>query len=392
MKKLILYGLPMSFDIIVGLTLFVGRHGLASRGYDEAVVGSIVMFYGIGYVIASLSMSRIIKPDRAKRQLLTGLAAVIVICLILANTQQLALIQALYGLLPLATSLLFNAFQIFMLGISNQDTRPLAETAGHFTFSWSMGFALGPFVSSLLKSVLPWSQIYYLAAALAILVGAILYNYKPQKSATISAQTSETQSVNGRSLAGPAWLGLVVGLTVWTAVSVYWPVQAVQLGIPANQRGWVEFAFAITQGFAALLLTYVHRWHYKPGWLLILGSAGVVALGIFGLITHVVFFVIASLLFGAYLGGLFSYMVYHSMVEEEKAVRRVALNETFVGISFLAASPVANILHREGTPFGPSYLVLGAILIAGVLAQTLFARTLLKQESQIVVSVQGADF
>jgi len=380
MKKLILFGLPMSFDIIVGLTLFVGRHGLASRGYGEATVGSIVMFYGIGYVIASLSMARIIKPDRAKRQLLTGLVAVIVICLMLANTQQLILIQALYGALPMATSLLFNAFQIFMLGISNQDTRPLAETAGHFTFAWSMGFALGPFVSSLLKNILPWSQIYYGAAAFATLVGIVLYSYKPKTSATISTQTSETPPSNGRSLAGPAWLGLVIGLTVWTAVSVYWPVQAVQLGIPETQRGWVEFVFAIAQGFSALLLTYVHRWHYKPSWLLIIGGAGVVALGIFGLIAQAALFVVASMLYGAYLGGLFSYMVYHSMVEEEKAVRRVALNETFVGISFLIASPVANTFHRKGAPFGPSYLSLGALLIVGVLAQTLFARTLLRRE------------
>ena len=71
------------------------------------------------------------------------------------------------------------------------------------------------------------------------------------------------------------------------------------------------------------------------------------------------------------------------MVEEDKAVRRVALNETFVGISFLIASPVANAIHREGTPFGPSYLILGAILIAGVLAQTLFASTLLKRSADI---------
>jgi hypothetical protein len=274
-----------------------------------------------------------------------------------------------------------------MLGISNQDTRPLAVTAGHFTFSWSIGYALGPFVSSLLKSTLPWSQIYYLAAILAAAVGAVVYSFKPQKPAEPVARPTASQPSNGPSLAGAAWLGLGIGLTVWNVVLVYWPVQAVHLGIPAERRGWPEFASAMMQGIAALLLTYVHRWHYKPVWLLLIGGAGIAALGVFGVAAPALLFVAGGVLYGAYLGSLFSYMVYHAMVEEDKAVRRVAINETFVGISYLIASPLATLLHREGTPFGPSYFTLGVILIVGVLAQTLFAHTLLKREGRAVVGV-----
>ena len=389
MKKIILFGLPLVFDIIVSLVLFVGRHSLASQGYGEKTVGSIVMFYGIGYVIASLLMTRIVKPQRAKQQLLGALAGVIVICVALANVQRLIVIQVLYGLFPLTASLLFNAFQIYMLGISNQDTRPLAETAGHFTFAWSIGFALGPFASSALKSTFAWSQIYYLAAVLAALSGIVLYGFKPHKSDATHAQTPSAPHSHGQSLVESAWLGLVIGLVVWNAVLVYWPVQAVQMGIADNQRGWTEFAFALMQGLAALLLTYVHRWHYKPLWLLILGGSGIVALGVFGLATHAWLFVVGAILYGAYSGSLYSFMVYHAMVEEDKAVRRVALNETFVGLAYLSASPVAALLHKEGAPFGPSYLFLGVILIVGVLGQTLFAHSLLKRDLPQPVEVES---
>ena len=388
MKKIILFGLPLTFDIIVSLVLFVGRHSLASQGYGEKTVGSIVMFYGIGYVIASLLMTRIVKPQRAKQQLIGALAGVILICVALANVQQLIFIQVLYGVFPLMASLLFNAFQIYMLGISNQDTRPLAETAGHFTFAWSIGFALGPFASSALKSLFPWSQIYYLAALLAALAGIVLYGFKPHESdGAARARMSSTTHSHGSSLVEPAWLGLVIGLIVWNAVLVYWPVQAVQMGIADNQRGWTEFAFAMMQGLAALLLTYVHRWHYKPIWLLIMGGSGIIALSVFGLSTQASFFVVGAILYGAYCGSLYSYMVYHAMVEEDKAVRRVALNETFVGIAYLSASPVAALLHKGGAPFGPSYLFLGIILIAGVLGQTLFAHNLLRRNTPQSIEV-----
>jgi MFS family permease len=388
-NTLILYGFPLIFDIIVSTTLFVGRHGLASQGYGESTVGSIVLGYGVGYVISCLLMPRIIKPHRAKGQMLGALAGVIAICLILANAQRLLLIQALYCLFPFLTSLLFNAFQIYMLGISNQNARPLAMTAGHFTLAWSIGYALGPFASSALKNALEWSQIYYLVALLTGLVSIVLYAFKPQRSSTQaqSMQTAGAQNGNGRSLVGPAWLGLLFGWTVLNAVLVYWPVQAVQLGIPAGQRGWVEFAYALMQGISALLLTYVPRWHYKPAWLLILGGSGVAALGVFGLSAHTLLFVVGAVLYGTFTGGMFSYMVYHSMVEEDKAVRRVAMNETFVGITYLAASPVATLLHKEGTPFGPSYLFLDIILIVGVLGQTLFAYSLLKRDTPQPVEV-----
>ncbi|MCD6284517.1 MAG: MFS transporter, partial [Anaerolineae bacterium] len=370
LKRFVLYGLPLLADLIVGLVLFVGRHSLASRGFDEATVGSIVLVYGFGYVVSSLLMAKIVTPARAKAEMLISLASIALICLVLVNVQALFLMQVLYCIFPLVVSMYFNAFQIYMLGISNEDARPLAITIGRFTFSWSVGYAVGPFVSSLLKNYSTWAQIYYLAAGVAVVMGLLLYRFKPLREERAERVTEPVpEQSQRRSLVRASWVGLLLGWTGYNALMIYWPVQAVQLGVSSTTKGMVEFAFAAAQAVSALALSYVPGWHHKPKWLAGLGSLAVIALVLFSRAASAPLFVVAGLLYGTYLGGMWSHVAYHSMLEEDKAVRRVALNETFVGICFLIASPLAGLLHRSGTPFGGSYLRLAGILAVGLIAE-----------------------
>ena len=83
-----IYSYPFAVDIVVAVLLFVGRHSLASRGFDENVVGSILLCYGIGYCVSSLFMRRIVRVRQARWQMAGALVAVVVACCWLANTQQ----------------------------------------------------------------------------------------------------------------------------------------------------------------------------------------------------------------------------------------------------------------------------------------------------------------
>jgi len=386
LKAVILYGFPLIADIVVGLVLFVGRHALASRGYDDATVGSVVLVYGAGYVVASLLMARIVRPALAKVQQMIALAAIVAICLVLANVERLVAIQVLYGIFPFATSLYFNAYQVYMLGINEQDGRPLAALAGHFTFSWSLGFAAGPFVSSLLRSVVTWSQTLYVAAALAALIGALLYTFNPARrdnaaSGVSPRATGDAGAARRPNLIGPAWLGLLVGWTVYNAVLIYWPVQAVQQDVPAALRGLVEFLAALAQAFSALALVSVSRWQHKPGWLAALGGLAVAALVVFGAAHGLAGMAVAALLYGAFTGSMFSLVVYHAMSDPARAVRRIALNEVVVGISFLLASGVARLFHPAGTSFGRAYAGLTVVLAVGIVAQALYATVLTRRRA-----------
>lgn len=416
MKKLIIYLFPLVVDVIVGLNMFLGRHSLANRGYGEAVVASIVLCFGIGYVISSLLMIRLVRPRLAKSQMLIALAGMIALSVALANTQNLLTMQVLYSIFPFLASLFFNAYQIYILGISNQDARPLSTTAGHFVLAWSIGFALGPLISSQLVAFFDWSNVYYVSAILAGLLGLLLFTFNPASTQVVgqgktAGESRDREAIQlplgsleplaggrepvlpvqrtpERSLVVPAWIGLLVGLTVWNVVLIYWPVQAAAASLPANLRGTAETSAALAQAASALALTYFAGWLRKPSWILGLGLFGMAGLLYLSQVANISWFFIGALSYGVYMGSMFSLAVYHAMEDESKAVFRVALNETLIGVSFLLAFPFSAWFHPEGAPFSLSYLLLAAFLALGLLAQFVLASRLVRSRMPGEMAVQ----
>jgi hypothetical protein len=385
MKKIILYIFPFSVDIIVGLILFLGRHSLASQGYEESTVATIAFFYGIGYVIASLLMIRIVKPNLARSEMFISLAGMILLGILLANTYQLRTIQLLYFIFPFMASLFFNSYQIFMLGVSNHDERPLHVTAGHFTTAWALGYALGPFVSSQLVEIFDWNQVYYLASFLAGLVGLVLLGFNPRRkvlqSADLESPMHKLSEVGEPDLVFPAWMGLLLGQAIWNVVMVFWPVQAVQLDITAGLRGIPEFMAAFCLGLAAFALTYAKDWFRTPTWITGLGISGILGLLVMSILPGFLRFPIGMAFYGVYSGSFFSLAVYHAMHIDQQAVKRVAINEVLVGFGFLLAFPLSIIFHPSGVSFSQSYLILSVVLAVGIIIQSIIILRITNQFS-----------
>jgi MFS family permease len=386
MPKFLTNLLPLTADVIASLVLFLGRHSLASRGYSETTVGTLVLVYGLGYMLSSLLMTRLIRKHLARLQMLGALAGMMVISIVLANVHSLPAILALYTIFPFALSMFFNALQIYLLGASTQESRPLAQTIGHFTFSWSVGFALGPILASFLVTQYEWSQVYYLAALLAFLVGLPLLIYKPKPVSDVQSEKTVSnilaESEKAPNLVIPGWIGLLAGLAVWNTAMVFWPVQAVQLQVPNNIKGIAEFLFAITQAFAALGLAYFSGWRTRPAWFLLYGSLGVTALLLMSVFGGSWIFFGGFMLYGAYLGSAFSLSVYHCMSDESQAVRRVALNETLIGLAFLLSYPLAAIFRPQNGEFGQSYAMLALLLAFSLVIQALSARRITSAATQ----------
>jgi len=374
-RNAVIYSYPFLVDIVVALLLFVGRHSLASRGLPESTVGSVLLCYGLGYCGASLFMRHFVRPALARAQMVGALAVVVAACVALARVEHVLAVQVLFALVPVAISLFFNSFQAYMLGITADTGRRLSAMAGHYTFSWSLGYALGPLVSGASRTYMEWAHVYYLAAALTAAVAVLVGWFRPHRAPPGEAgdPPREPQRAPGRSLIGPAWLGVALGWIGWNAVSTYWPVQATQIGFAAHIKGAVEFAFAVAQSLGALALIRLGAWHHRPLALPLLGAFGVGGLLVFAAASSPTAFVAAALLLGLYTSATFSFMVYHSMYDADRAVKRVAYNETVVGASFLVAPVLASGLHHNGAPFGPSYVALAALLGAGVAVQALWA-------------------
>ncbi|MFA6110698.1 MAG: MFS transporter [Candidatus Latescibacterota bacterium] len=378
-RNAVIYVFPFALDIAVALLLFVGRHSLASRGLGPEVVGSILLCFGGGYLVASLFMRRIVRPRLARMQMLGALGALAAICALLPRVESVWLTQVAFCAVPFSTSLFFNAFQAYMLGVAHDTAKPLAAMAGHYTFAWSLGYALGPFASGWARSWCDWAQIYYLAAAIAVLVGVLVLWFRPasrEEARSGPAPAPPPSSSSRGSLVVPSWIGVALAWIGWNAVSTWWPVQAATLGYSAAVKGAVEFAFALSQSLGALALVYAGAWHHRPALLPGFGLAGVLGLVVLASAGSPAVFGVGAVLYGLYTSSAFSLMVYHSMLDPERAVARVAVNETVVGFSFLAGPVVAGLVVGPGGVVEAGYGRLALLLLLGIAVQTWSARSM----------------
>ncbi len=392
-RNALIYVFPFALDIAVALLLFVGRHSLASRGLGPDVVGSILLCFGGGYLVASLFMRHIVRPHLARRQMLLALAALAALCIWLPQVESVHWTQVAFCLVPLSTSLFFNAFQSFMLGVSQDAAKPLAAMAGHYTCAWSLGYALGPFASGWARAWCSWAQIYYLAAAIAGAVAILVLLFRPrgEKSAPAVAP-APAMARRGTALVGPAWLGVALAWIGWTVVSIWWPVQAAALAFTPTVKGGVEFAFAVSQSLGALALVYAGAWHHRPGLVFAFGGLGLVGLAVLTAAGSPALFGAGAVLYGLYTSSAFSAMVYHSMLEPHRAVARVAVNETVVGSSFFVGPLVAGAVEwaRGATCVGSAggmaaYGWLAMLLALGLAVQFGWTRRLASAPTRAAV-------
>ncbi|MFH0920801.1 MAG: MFS transporter [Fibrobacterota bacterium] len=376
MRHALIYLFPLAFDIIVSVSLFAGRHSLAERGLDTGTVGSILTMYGIGYIVASLLMGKIIRPAAARFQMIAAVVLTAIVLIAIANSGRVRVIQGFFLVLPLTCSFFFNAYQSFMLGFDSNAGKSLTRTAAHYTGAWSIGFALGPFAASFVKKNLDWPSAYYTAAGIALCIGlAALFFRAPAQTEKPAVPKSLVEAPR-KSFAIAAWIGTLTGWTALNMIFIYWPVQAEALGLDVRMKGLVEFCFAIAQALFAFSLAGMPAAYYYSLRLPFAGVFGIVAALFFAFAGGPAGFIIGALIFGLYAAHILNAMIYHSMVEKEKAVRRVAINEVTVGLSFMLASPIANGLHSLFPAFTGSYLAVAGFIAAGVLLQWLVFRGL----------------
>lgn len=378
LQNALLFLLPFTMDIIVGLLLFVGRHSLASQGYSETTVGTILLFYGAGYILFSLLMRKIIRPAHARLQIIASILLIAFSSVFLANISSLRLTQIAFFIFSFAATLYFNALQSFMLKISNQVLKPLSTLACQYTLSWSLGFALGPLLSSQLKNYCTWSQTYYLSTALSLFLLILMLFLKPSHKPEPFRGPSQISSIK-KGYPKPAWVGILLAWTGWTIVSTYWPVQAAQQGFSSSVKGAVEFTFAISQAIFAMVLIFFPNRYQKSWWILLFGLTGVTGIFIFGAAKTTILFLLGASLYGAFTASIFTNLVYQAMAEPDYSVRRVAINEVCVGIGFTLGPILGAFLHRPNTSFAQPYYSLGIILAAGIIALTWYSRNQIKK-------------
>lgn len=381
MTNIIIYMFPLLLDIIVSLSMFILRHSFAESNMDEKFIGLVALIYGLVYIISSILMGRIIKPALAKMQIIISLGIMCVLMLILALIKTPLLTLIIFAGVPAAASMFFNAFQSFLLKLENHADKHLSLTAGHYTFAWSVGFALGPFITAIIKKYSNWQATYYFAAFITLVLATVIVFIKqPVSKAAPVTKSVPVAKHTGKSdppLPFSGWLGVLIALVGWVIISIYWPVQAKKLDLGITIKGSVEFIFAITQAFSALVICIFLRWYHKPKLLPLLGLSGIVSLILFAFAASPVLFIAGAFFYGIYTGSCFTYMVYHAMLDEKKAVKRVAVNEFIVGASYLTGPLIASLFISMLHSYKYAYLAVLVFIACGVLVQTFIAAGLM---------------
>lgn len=365
-RALLLYLVPLAADVVLCLALFAGRHSFAERGLGEREVGAILLVYGLGYLLFSLLMGRVVSRRRARGQMVGALLFVAGVLFALAGIGGFGLYLAVFAALPCGMALFFNAFQAFMVEAdAGGAPAGVLKVAGRYTASWSAGFALAPLAAAGLRDWGGWGAAHYggvLAALFAALCVLSLPACAPARPASAAAAPGEPQAARARPLAG--WWGIAAALTAWDAALIWWPVLAARAGYAPLAKGSFEFLFYAGQVAAALFLARRPAWPHRPGLLplfALLGAAGFLCCAA---APGAWCFLPGAALCGLYTGSAFVYLVYHALLDRERAIRRVAVNEALVGLSGIVSPFVAALAVAAAAGFAGAFAAAGVFVFA----------------------------
>ena len=388
--RILIYFFPAVMDLIMAQFLFVNAVRLAKMGASASVVAGVATVWSLLYMIACPLVGRFVTPSNAARMMMGSAVSLIVFSALFLVVPGMTGIYILCGGVGAASALFFPPFQVFMKAVDTAGEKPITYSTGLYTFSWSMGFALGPFVAGFLMeagtAVLPgqetngWRYAYAFTgcAALITLVGIWLLKHlaQPDDSNASSGTTATPAAIPSHfdysrmpDLAWLGWIGAGVGVIVLSIIRAVFPSRAVSgLHMADSTQGVIFFLLSLTQALTGLALGLSRLWMYRALPIALFGLVGIVGLLGFGFGATKPVLYSAAILFGVYSGAFFFYLVFHALAHPVKSARYVAINESVVGVGGIIGPMVGGLLaDRSG--FNVSCLAGAALLLVVTLYQ-----------------------
>ncbi|MDX9982122.1 MAG: MFS transporter [Lentisphaeria bacterium] len=404
MTRIFIYLFPALMDLVIALALFVCPVRAAREFQLDAVyVGGMLVAWGVAYMVACPLVGRIMNRRNAARLLVYSCLAAGLLCIALTLIQSAGPMFAAMVVMGGVGAFFFAPFQIFMAAVDEGGAKPITFSTGMYTFSWSMGFAAGPFVAAAfamlgeqldagqtgpLLDSLRWLgnllygaggargwQFSYLFAAVTMLFNAVGILLLARHAHPVEHPAGTVKpTVAGHDYSRQpnyvlyAWIGAGVGIFTIQLIRGVFPKFSDPdvLNLPEQTQGMVFFLLSLVQAFTGLALCWSKTWMYRA--LPVAGAClfGVVGLLLLGLGTTTPVFLAGAACYGIYSGCFFFYFVFHAIAHPDKAPRQVGTNEALVGVMGIAAPFLGGLAADHfgmRTPF-----VICAILVLGALA------------------------
>ena len=393
MTRFLIYLFPAITDVIVATAMFVCSNRLADAGRNRTEVAMVFTAWAVMYILSNQILARIVTSRNAAAMLIianllfTATAGAFVLL-----DEGIWPIYAIMGVLAVATALFFLPFQIFMKAAEPDQHQGVVRSVAMYTFSWSLGYASGPFIAGFIYQWLGWRWCFAFTGLLSLLticgVQLLKHHAKYHHSEAVEPDqpppdqpSSKAEAVNYHNMPDLTWLGWVVGfigcLGIYSFLALL-PSAGVVFAIPKSQIGSIIALLYVVQGLVGLTFLRGRTWMFRP-WPL----TGFAAFGLIGLVVYSVsllptvgeaeVFTVPLRIFGLYAsamcygvfsGSFFFGLVFYSLVHPHRSARYIAINEMIVGICGVIGPVMAGMLaDRFGFAIFPAIMV---AMIAGV--------------------------
>jgi predicted MFS family arabinose efflux permease len=372
-SSILIYSLPVLADMLVAQFLFINSVRLAHAGASASVVANTVAMWSIVYLLACPAVGRFVTVANAAHMMAGSMAGMALLGGLFTVVEGVAGVYILMALAGVAAAFFFPPFQVFMKAVDRVEDKPLTYSTGLYTFAWSLGFAIGPFIAGFLMGRGPsgWKQAWWFAVAVALMASVGVFSLRhrtrgpsaPAFSGIEVSQKTRADYSHQTDLAWMGWIGGGVGMILITLIRAVFPVRAeAVLHLTQGLQGLLFFLLSLSQAVTGLILCRSRYWMYRPAAMAGFGLFGLVGMLAFGFGESLPSLVAGALMFGVYSGSFFFYLVFHALVHPRRSSQYVAINESVVGICGMAGAMLGGwVADRFG--FGMLYSAGMALLL-----------------------------
>ena len=372
MTRFLIYLFPAVADVILAAAMFVCSNRLADAGQSKTEVALVFAAWAAVYIVSNQTLARLVTSRNAAGMMIVANLLFVVISAVFVLIENVWAIYMMMGALAVATAMFFLPFQVFMKAVEPDQHQGVVRSVAFYTFSWSLGFACGPFIAGFLYQWLGWQWCFAFTAFMGLLtaygVQLLKHHAKYHHAAAVGPIRScvpkspyTIDEVNYHLLPDLAWLGWVVagvgGIGIYSFLALL-PSVGVSFGITKSQIGSIFALLYGVQALVGLSLARSRTWMFHP--LPVLGFAifGLISLMIFGVsllpalekmrmfgVSAVTLCLYASAgFYGVFSGSFFFGLVFYSLVHPHRSARYVAVNETVVGSCGVIGPVMAGML------------------------------------------------
>ena len=400
MTRFLIYLFPAVADVVIASALFVCSNRLADAGKSKTEVAAVFTAWAVVYIITNQILGRFVTSRNAARMLITANLLFAATAGAFVLFPQILAIYGVMAVLAVATALFFLPFQLFMKAVEPDQHQGVVRSTALYTFSWSLGFACGPFVAGFIYQWMGWQWCFAFNALLSVLIAGGIFllkhharHHHDEAASPEQLPAGETDrnnaSVNYHDFPDLAWLGWVgagVGCMGIYVIIALLPSLGVAFKMPKSEVGLIIATLYVVQALMGLFFLRSRTWMFR--------ARPVVGFAVFGLVSMAVFCVsllpaidgihlfadgiplfaislrtlcmyAAAVCYGVFSGTFFFGLVFHSLVHPERSAKYIAVNETVVGICGVAGPLMAGMLADRFNSTVP--FVVAMALIAGVM-------------------------